>query len=38
MQNNHDHVYYSDINDWWCRDCDTVTDFCDGDYSDDDDD
>jgi hypothetical protein len=24
----HHHRYRSDISDWWCDDCDTVTDFC----------
>jgi hypothetical protein len=24
----HRHSYRTDINDWWCYDCDTVTDFC----------
>lgn len=24
----HHHHYRSDISDWWCDDCDTVTDFC----------
>lgn len=24
----HRHGYRPDISDWWCYDCDTVTDFC----------
>jgi hypothetical protein len=24
----HHHRYRSDLADWWCDDCDTVTDFC----------
>lgn len=24
----HKHGYRWDLNDWWCFDCDTVTDFC----------
>jgi hypothetical protein len=24
----HVHNFRSDIGDWWCRDCGTVTDFC----------
>lgn len=24
----HVHTYRADISDWWCVDCDTVTDYC----------
>ena len=26
--NRHHHHYRPDISDWWCRECDTVTDYC----------
>lgn len=28
MTTTHSHYYDSVISDWWCRDCDTVTDYC----------
>ena len=24
----HEHTYRWDVADWWCKDCDTVTDYC----------
>ena len=24
----HHHTYRSDVSAWWCRECDTVTDYC----------
>ena len=29
--NTHHHIYDTNISDWWCLDCDTVTDYCTGD-------
>lgn len=28
-ERSHHHTYHADIADWWCEDCDTVTDYCD---------
>ena len=28
FEKKHHHEYRRDIADWWCHNCDTVTDFC----------
>ena len=30
----HHHYYRHDVSDWWCRECDTVTDYCTDDTTD----
>lgn len=29
MAHEHHHTYRPDLSDWWCEDCQTVTDYCD---------